>query len=547
MTNTDALFREILADPAHIAQIKISIAGKDYIDDAVVSAVTSGTMFSGNKVAIGCAVGREIDIVIKPDGNAIPRSAEINVYLRLVLPGISGEIKSASAWIPKGVFFIDTREPDVDGESLMIHGYDAMLKGEQPFLDQEAGETDVWPQSMRDVALACAAKMGVEIEQPSELSSTYTIGYPTDYTCRELLEHIAAAHGGNWIISDDGKLRLVRLGQLDADNEIQIGRMVSDFSALSPLDPISRLTLLLDDEHCVTAGDDTGRALEADCPWATQEICDDALSVVRGYQYVPYSASDAILNPAAEIGDCVIIDGVRSVIASMASTFDPLYTADLSAPADEELDHEFPYTPKINKTINRKIAQAKSEITVKLDSITLKVVGEDGSVSEVKLTDKGQIDLTGYATFRGLSDGTTVIDGGCIRADSKIVSPIIIGSKIYAENPDSGTSKDYAAMEADGFAIRTPSGDALLKLGTSGFPFLQLGWGTGEYGTKGLLKKFFNGLWIGNSVVENDTGNFVPREGCNGIFVDIDTSMVYVVHDTSMQNVYTGDAVARFG
>lgn len=34
--------------------------------------------------------------------------------------------------------------------------------------------------------------------------------------------------------------------------------------------PISRVTLLLDDENAVTAGDDTGAELLADCPHATQ-------------------------------------------------------------------------------------------------------------------------------------------------------------------------------------------------------------------------------------------------------------------------------------
>ena len=33
--------------------------------------------------------------------------------------------------------------------------------------------------------------------------------------------------------------------------------------------PISRVTLLLDDENSVTAGDDTGAELLADCPHAT--------------------------------------------------------------------------------------------------------------------------------------------------------------------------------------------------------------------------------------------------------------------------------------
>lgn len=42
--------------------------------------------------------------------------------------------------------------------------------------------------------------------------------------------------------------------------------------------PISRVTFLLDDENSVTAGDDTGLELLADCPHATQEMANTILA-----------------------------------------------------------------------------------------------------------------------------------------------------------------------------------------------------------------------------------------------------------------------------
>lgn len=415
MQNTSELLKTILKNPLCVLQNKVTIAGKDYFDDKIESISVSGSMFSSAGPCIGSAVSRSIEITLKTEGSYIPRSAEIKVYIRLALLNNSGAVGSASEWISKGVFFIDTRQPDDADEFLTIHGYDAMLKGELPLLDQSSGETGLWPQPMSAVASACAAKMGVEIDSRTVISSDYTIGYPTDYTCRELLRHIAAAHGGNWIITDDGKLRLIVLGDLDSYNPIQLGRNVSDFSAPPAFSPFTKLTLWIDDETGFTSGNDTGRSIEGDCPWATQEMCDAVLSIINGYQYVPYTATDALIDPAAEIGDSVVVNGKFSVIASMDATLDHLYTATISAPADEEIDHEFPYQPKSDRTFNRKLAKTKSEIMVKLDSITLKVVGADGTVSEIKLTDNGQIDLTGFATFKGLSDGTTVIDGGCLK------------------------------------------------------------------------------------------------------------------------------------
>lgn len=220
-------------------------------------------------------------------------------------------------------------------------------------------------------------------------------------------------------------------------NKTFLGRRMMDFTSSPAFQPYSRVTLWVDDNNCYTAGDDTGRTLEADCPWATQEICDDVLARLNGYQYVPYTATDAMLDPSAEIGDGVTANGRYSVLASIEPTFDSMFTATVEAPADEELDHEFPYKSSATRAFDRKLAQTRAEITVKadeimaqvedelnglsssisvkLDGITLETIGADGKVSSVKLFDTGKIDLTGYATFTGLSGGTTTIDGGCIK------------------------------------------------------------------------------------------------------------------------------------
>lgn len=218
MIQTTDLYRSIWRNPAHIAQIKVTISGKDYFGSDIAGLSTSGTMFSGKGPSIGGAICREIDLTVKTDGADIPRAAEIKVYVRLALLGNTGVVESASEWIPKGVFSIDTRDSDDSGEWLTIHGYDNMLKGEQLFLDQASGETGLWPQPMDVVASSCASKIGVEIDPRTVINSAYMINYPSGYTCRELLGHIAAAHCGNWIMTDEGKLRLVILGNIPEES-----------------------------------------------------------------------------------------------------------------------------------------------------------------------------------------------------------------------------------------------------------------------------------------------------------------------------------------
>ena len=45
-------------------------------------------------------------------------------------------------------------------------------------------------------------------------SGVYDIGLPVGYSMREVLSNIASMYGGNWIMTFEGKLRLVTLTEL---------------------------------------------------------------------------------------------------------------------------------------------------------------------------------------------------------------------------------------------------------------------------------------------------------------------------------------------
>ena len=89
-----------------------------------------------------------------------------------------------------------------------------MLKAEQVWRPQ--GLT--FPMSMQQAANVIAGLMGVELDSRCVFNSSYTVSYPAnEYTLRDVLRFIAAAHGGNWIMSDIGELWLVPLNTLPAE------------------------------------------------------------------------------------------------------------------------------------------------------------------------------------------------------------------------------------------------------------------------------------------------------------------------------------------
>lgn len=88
------------------------------------------------------------------------------------------------------------------------------------------------------------------------------------------------------------------------------------------------------------SGSDGGAVLTIDNPWGTQTMADNMLAQLSGYQYQPYSASGAILDPSAELGDGVTIAGTYGGLFSKTTSFTSLMKSDISAPGSEEIEHE---------------------------------------------------------------------------------------------------------------------------------------------------------------------------------------------------------------
>lgn len=208
---------------------------------------------------------------------------------------------------------------------------------------------------------------------------------------------------------------------------------------------ISRVNLSVDSETYYTAGNDTGRTLEVTCAWASQAMANSILAAVQNVEYQPYTAGEALIDPAAEIGDGVVVGGIYSVIANDNMSFSRLYNSEISAPDLDEVDDEYPYESLERRQYDRELARTRSliskssseillqvegiakdlegqisSISVKLDSITLSVSnGSTSSTISLKAGDvtisSETIQMDGLVTFTGLSSGTTTVNGACIK------------------------------------------------------------------------------------------------------------------------------------
>lgn len=138
-------------------------------------------------------------------------------------------------------------------------------------------------------------------------------------------------------------------------------------------DAYSRVTIEIDDDTEVTVGSDIGRELRLVCPWGTEQMAQDILDSLSGYQYQPYSAQGALIDPSAEIGDGVTIRGIMGGIYAQELNFSPLMESNTSATQDEEIDHEYPYVPPQDRKIRHLRDEMEAEFTIQSGLISAKV------------------------------------------------------------------------------------------------------------------------------------------------------------------------------
>ncbi len=388
MHQVSDLYKQILRLP-HRVENKLEIYGQVYTRAHIISLDTTRQIFKEEVPSVGNTPAGMITVSMLTPPEEIPIQEKMLLSSRIV----SGDLKSE--WVPKGTFYIDTRHPAQlsTGENVEIElvGYDRMLMAEKDY-----SPTGQWPRMDADVLAELCQLIGVECDEV--LDKGYQISEPYEYTCRELLGFIGAMYGGNWVIDDFGKLRLLRLGSAGGASET----VAQNLSVGTPLSPITRVVLHKMDGTSFTAGA-AGRTLNVDCPWATQEMAEGILQQVQGYRYQPFSAEEAAIDPALELGDQVAEPGgaVIGTVYQLYTAHSDVLIADMAAPPEEEINHDFPARSTAGGTAGRAMNAARG---LKKDSKELKEQTKR-LVADVK---KAQAGIEARVKYVDLEDGQWV-------------------------------------------------------------------------------------------------------------------------------------------
>lgn len=225
------------------------------------------------------------------------------------------------------------------------------------------------------------------------------------------------------------------------NGKVFVGQKALSLTEYDKSAPISGVILWVDGENCYEAGNETGTVIEQDCPYATQQMANNLLATLQGYSYQGLEANGAKVSPIAELGDGITVGGIYTQLAYQNIRFSSGEVMDIAAPGSNETLHEYKTEGQTTKKFTHQIAETRSlisktseeillqvddlgdqvsTISTKLDSITLTV--QNGSTSStIKLMagsaeiSSQTIQMNGLVTFTGLANGTTTIDGACIK------------------------------------------------------------------------------------------------------------------------------------
>ena len=221
MQNVDQTWEEI-ASGLHWKEVKADIsdghggAAVTYGMDTISALSTRRAAFGTGTPQIGIAAAGSMKLTMRGvSAESIPRMAEVDLHVRVC------NSTQQSGWIPKGVYFIDTRQ-EGDGRYLQLTGYDAMLKAEQwldmtnitwPMIDIDLVELIVertlFPNENNDPNYNVSDHIDSRTYALMTQAFTIPVPEPTEYTCREMLANIAGLYGGSFIINDMNKLQLI--------------------------------------------------------------------------------------------------------------------------------------------------------------------------------------------------------------------------------------------------------------------------------------------------------------------------------------------------
>lgn len=485
MVDTSPIYRELRRDINATYEVRVIMNGTTYGMDKIRSISIQNSLFSGNGPELGGTVSGRCDLVLMETSANWPRMAEFEIQIRLVNGNVFSE------WISMGTFYTDERDDGYNG-ILSITAFDGMLLLEQSWTDKirEESMPTSWPITAYEASQLLVEATGVQLDSRVVLDDTVPfVGLNTARTAREVWGDIAAAMGGNCVITREKKIRILDLNtslpgnaavagiavagvaivgtdlpQEYKDKNIDIHDLdlsIRSFEHCEPLPEITGVELSTETGSTVFRGNRTGYVIGALCNYSDSNITEVCLAKVEGFQYRPFTATGTSLDPAAEVGDVVIINGNRYPLITANWKLNKSITCDISAPYDAEVDHEYTKQPEPGKTL-RKALQEQEKLEERIYS----------SIQQNANHIMTQVGNT-YVTFGDVNDLSAEYDAKLVTLQTTITQTAEnLELEIQGVNEEYDELRMHYRFDIDGETIGKSNSPKKLKLSNDGIDMI---------------------------------------------------------------------------
>jgi len=260
-------------------------------------------------------------------------------------------------------------------------------------------------------------------------------------------------------------------------DKVNLLRRVGSLDTAPEFTNYSKVIINVNDDTQIVVGDDTGLTLEYTDPFGTEAQALEQLESLRGYQYQPAVAEGAMLDPAAEIGDGVTANGVYFGVYQRNRKFDRLMRADIAAPHDEEIDHEYKYETPTERKFKRQVGDVKATLLIQAGLIQAEVE------ERTKLGEETQTKFEQTASA--------------------------ISARVSKKSPEENTSFAWSLMDDGHYWYANGSSDPVLSITKDGLKVKGSGTFSGEIkATSGNI----GGFTISNGVLKGSSAVISPTE-----------------------------------
>lgn len=350
MIETSELYKQHF-EAGSIQEYKVVISGVEY-DNSVLYDVPTITqkLFDKETFTVGSFHISELNLRLKIPSSSIETQAPIQFHYRYVSSDLA-----PSEWIQKFSGKISQRTKFSE-DVTTIQAKDK-ASNYTIFLDTDTSAITSYPASNRLVATMCATELGLVVDNIEDVYDGNNVEFPNEMTVVAVLQNIAKLSGGNWVVTEDDKLRLIVL-----ENVIGV---VPQYSAQSTevsnvFNPISQVQVYWDDASAFEVGDDTGSTIVINTPWATQSSTDYIHSILNGYQYIPVQGARVYADPAIQLGDTFTYGDTEQLVASVIWHFDGSVTGDFDAPQNNDYNFDDPRSLLMQNEFKKKISLGDS-------------------------------------------------------------------------------------------------------------------------------------------------------------------------------------------